>query len=158
MGRIRIVGDVSSKEYRILEETSGELKIKNATDGVDLLKAGTTVVDASGISLCTHASRHTYGAADAIPTDGLRASQLRIVFGSGVYATITAGGTYIVPEGIYYGFLGANTRNEVYDDKAAAWKTAIAAGGVGLIFSDGSNVRLINAGTVAETSNLRPIV
>lgn len=38
MGRVGIVGDVSRKEYWILEEVAGELKVRNATDGVDLLR------------------------------------------------------------------------------------------------------------------------
>ena len=66
MGRLRYIGGVSGKEYQWVEETSGEAKLKNASDGIDLLKADpTTVTDASGIQLASHGTRHQRGAADA---------------------------------------------------------------------------------------------
>jgi hypothetical protein len=78
MGKIRIVGDASTKEYQILESTADELKIRNATDGVDVLKADkTTITDATGVKLASHASRHAYGGADALPSGSIDRSQLK---------------------------------------------------------------------------------
>lgn len=66
MGKVRYIGDVSGKEYRLTEETAGEAKLKNESDGIDLIKAdATTVTDASGIQLASHGTRHQRGAADA---------------------------------------------------------------------------------------------
>jgi hypothetical protein len=156
LGRIRLVGDVSGKEYQIVESTSGELKVRNQSDGVDILKAdSTTVTDAGGVKLGSHASRHAYGGADAIGSNALRIAQVGLVLGTGSSVTVGAGGTYVIPKGVYYIFLGANTSLEVYDDVAGSWKTAIASGGSGLAVSDGSNVRLYNSGTASESSNLR---
>jgi len=78
-------------------------------------------------------------------------------FDPGTTVTIDAGLTYTIPNGVYYVFLGTNTSAEAYDDVAAAWKTVIAAGGSGLVISDGTNVRLYNAAAVAESSNLRRV-
>jgi hypothetical protein len=103
----------------------------------------------------SHASRHASGGADPIGSNALRVAQVGLVLGAGSSVSVGASGTYTIPKGIYYVFLGANTRVELYDDVAAAWKTAIAAGGAGIVISDGSNARLYNAGTGAESSNLR---
>jgi hypothetical protein len=110
---------------------------------------------AGGVALEAHASRHAYGGADPIGSDALRIAQIGLVLGSGTSVSVAAGGTYTIPKGVHYVFLGANTRVELYDDVAAAWKTAIAAGGAGVVISDGSNARLYNAGTAAESSNIR---
>jgi len=78
VGKVRIVGDVSKKEYQILEEVANEFKVKNATDAVDVLKAdSTTITDAGGVKLASHASRHAYGGADAIPAGGIDRSQIK---------------------------------------------------------------------------------
>jgi len=76
-------------------------------------------------------------------------------FDAGLSVSIDAGAAYTVPEGVYYVNLGANTVAEAYDDVADAWVEVIAAGGRGLVVSDGSNVRLRNTGTAAESSHLR---
>lgn len=158
MGRIGFVGDASKKLYRIKEPTTGEVHIINETDGITLLKATpSTIIDAGGVQLALHGSRHGYGQPDAIPDNALRFRQLKAVFASGSSVTVAAGGTYTVPEGIWYVFLGPNTRCEVYDDVAGAWKTIVPAGGTGLVISDGSNVRLYNAGSSDESSTLREV-
>jgi hypothetical protein len=78
MGKIRLVGDASKKEYQVLEEVAGELKVKNATDGVDILKAdNTTITDAGGVKLASHASRHSYGGADPLPPGSIDRSQIK---------------------------------------------------------------------------------
>lgn len=75
MGRLRYIGNISENEYNITEETAGEAKIKNVSDGIDLLKAdATTVTDASGVQLASHGTRHQRGAADA--TDDPNVSNL----------------------------------------------------------------------------------
>ena len=78
MGKIRLVGDVSKKEFQIIEELPGELKIKNATDNIDILKSdSTTITDASGVKLAFHASRHGYGGDDSLPPGSIDRSQIK---------------------------------------------------------------------------------
>jgi hypothetical protein len=107
------------------------------------------------ISVDAHASRHASGGADPIGTDALRIAQVGLVLGAGSSVSVDAESSYTIPKGIHYVFLGANTRVELYDDIAAAWKVVIAAGGSGLVISDGTNTRLYNAGTGSESSNIR---
>ena len=55
MGRVRFKGGASGKEYAWVEESAGELKAKNVSDDIDLLRAdSTTITDASGIKLKDH--------------------------------------------------------------------------------------------------------
>ena len=55
MGYLGYKGGASGKEYRWVEESEGEAKLKNQSDGIDLLKADpTTITDASGIKLKDH--------------------------------------------------------------------------------------------------------
>ena len=119
----------------------------------------TTISDINGISLASHASRHAYGAADAIGDNALRFSQIDKVFGT-VETTVSvdAGTVSVIDKGIYYTRCGSNTSVEYSPDGGSTWYTLIAAGGIGLIISDGSNVRFNNAGTVAEDSYLLPIL
>jgi hypothetical protein len=78
MGRIRLVGETSGKEYQFLEAVANELKIRNIIDGIDILKANnTTITDAGGVALNAHASRHAYGGADALPAASIDRTQLR---------------------------------------------------------------------------------
>ena len=110
------------------------------------------------IKATSHASRHAYGGPDAIASDALRFAQIDKVFGTEVTASVSAGGTYTVPKGIYLASLGANTSAEYSPDGGTTWRTLISAGGSGIIISDGSNVRLSNAGASAEDSYLLPLV
>jgi hypothetical protein len=110
----------------------------------------TSIVDPNA-----HASRHASGAADPIGSNALRVAQIGLILGAGSSVSVDAESSYVIPKGIYYIFLGANTRAELYDDVAAAWKTSIAAGGSGLVISDGTNARLYNGGAASESSNLR---
>jgi len=147
VGKIRIVGDVSRKEYQILEETAGELKIRNASDGVDILKATpATITDASGVKLSSHGSRHRSDGADPL---------FLIPFGGDASVSVAAGGTYIVPRGMHYVKCGANTKVQVYI--GGAWTDYSAVGALVLVVSDGGSVRLYNTGTAAETSTLRRV-
>ena len=145
MGKVRVVGDVSRKEYQLLEETSGEFKIKNASDGVDILKASsTTITDASGVQLSSHGSRHRSDGADPL---------FMVPFGSDTSVSVAAGGTYAIPAGMYYVKCGANTKVQVYI--GGAWTDYSAVGALALVVSDGSNARLYNTGTAAEASTLK---
>jgi hypothetical protein len=159
MGRLIWVGEISGKRYELYESASGTILLRNVTDGKDYITLdGTTLKDASNVSLASHASRHAYGGSDALPTDGIRGTQFKVVFGTGSSVSVPAGGSVALAEGIHYVFCAANTRVEVYDDVAASWKTVISAGGNGLVFSDGTNARLFNSGAASESSNVRPIV
>jgi len=156
MGRIGIIGDASGRRYSIKEVTSGEVRVEDETSGVVLARmSSTTIVDAGGIALNAHASRHAYGGADALPDNSLRLRQVKVEFAGDTTVSVAAGSTYTVPEGIWYVKLGANTRVELYI--AGAWNTLIPAGGIGLIMSDGANVRLYNAGTASESSTLKEV-
>ena len=78
MGKIRIVGDASSKEYQLLEASAGVFKIRNVVDGTDIVTAdNTTITDASGVRLSSHGSRHAYGQPDALPAGSIDRSQIR---------------------------------------------------------------------------------
>ena len=118
----------------------------------------TSVSDAGGVSLASHASRHAYGGADAIADNALRFSQIDKIFGTETTVSVDAGATSVIDKGIYYVRCGANTSVEYSPDGGTTWYTLIAAGGTGLVISDGSNVRLNNAGTGAEDSYLLPIL
>jgi hypothetical protein len=85
----------------------------------------------------------------------LTGNLIQKAFDAGSTVSVDAGVTYTVPEGVYYVICGTNTSVEIYDDVAAVWVTLISAGGVGMFVSDGSNVRLYNAGVAAESSTLR---
>jgi len=156
VGRIALVGDASGKLYRIKEPSSGQIVLANETDGINLLTADpTTITDAGGVRLSAHGSRHGYGQPDALPDNSLRLRQVVVTFGGDTSVTVAAGGTYTVPEGVWYIKLGANTRVEVYI--GGAWTQLCAPGTLCLVMSDGSNVRLYNAGTASESSTLREV-
>jgi len=90
MGVIKYKGGVSGKDYEIVEETAGEAKIKNASDGIDLLKAdSTTITDAGGVKLAFHGSRHQRGAEDAIDDPNIS----NIADSGDVACTVGTGGT-----------------------------------------------------------------
>jgi hypothetical protein len=147
VGKIRIIGDVSRKEYQLLEETAGEFKIKNASDSVDVLKAtSTTITDASGVQLASHGIRHRADGSDPV---------FVVPFGSDVAVSVSAGGTYAVPRGMYYVKCGASTKVQIYI--GGAWADYSAVGALVLVVSDGSNARLYNTGTAAESSTLRRV-
>ena len=108
------------------------------------------------MNISAHASRHSYGGADAIPAEGLRFSQLDKVFGTVSSVSIAAGGTYTVPKGVYWLSENSAVNVEFYD--GSAWQLAISGKG-GVIISDGTNVRLVNTDTAnAQTVYLLPIL
>jgi len=147
VGKIRIVGDVSRKEYQLLEETSGEFKVKNASDNIDILKAtSTTITDAKGVQLGSHGSRHRSDGADPL---------FMVPFGSDASQSVSADATYTIPKGMFYIKCGANTKVQIYI--GGAWTDYSTTGALVLVVSDGTNARLYNTGTSAETSILKRV-
>jgi len=111
-----------------------------------------------GLDLTSHGSRHSYLGPDALPANALRFSQIDKVFGTETSVNVAAGSTQVISKGIYYVRCGANTSVEYSPDGGTTWYTLIAAGGVGLVISDGSKVRFKNTGASSQTSYLLPIV
>jgi hypothetical protein len=147
VGKVRIVGDVSRKEYQILEETSGEFKVKNASDGVDILKATSiTITDANGVQLSSHGSRHRSDGADPV---------FMIPFISDTSQSVSASGTYTIPKGMYYIKCGANTKVQIYIN--GTWTDYSSTGALVLVVSDGTNARLCNTGSASDTSILKRV-
>ena len=135
--------------------------VKQRKIAVDDTTKRVEIRDASGndiMDIESHASRHAYGGDDAIADNALRFSQIDKVFGSEQTVSVDAGATATISKGIYYVRCGANTKVEYSPDGGTTWVELIAAGGVGLVISDGSNVRLNNGGTAAEDSYLLPIL
>lgn len=156
---VGITGKKSNKKYTIQETSPGKIAMINENDGIVLLEAdATSIKDAGGVQLSSHGSRHAKGGGDEIPDDGLAYSQIKVSFGTQQSVTVAAGSTAIIPEGVYIVRLGSSTLVEYSPDGGSTWYQLIPAGGVGIVFSDGSNVRLNNTGTSDETSYLLPIV
>ena len=135
--------------------------VKQRKIAVDDTTKRVEIRDASGndiMDIEAHASRHAYGGADALADNALRFSQIDKVFGTEQTVSVDAGATSTISKGIYYVRCGANTSVEYSPDGGTTWVELIAAGGVGLVISDGSNVRLNNGGTAAEDSHLLPIL
>jgi len=144
-GEINLYDSDGVKQRKIaVDDTTKRVEIRTADD-VDIM------------DIEAHASRHGYGKEDAIPDNALRFAQIDKVFGSETAVTVDAGATATIDKGIYYVRCGANTKVEYSPDGGSTWVELIAAGGVGLVISDGSNVRLNNGGTAAEDSHLLPI-
>jgi len=103
----------------------------------------------------------------AIPSDGIKtshiadeqvtAAKIAKSFGTETTVSVDAGSTSTISKGIYLVSLGANTSVEYSPDGGTTWRTLIPAGQGGVVISDGSNVRLNNAGTAAEDSYLLPL-
>ena len=109
-------------------------------------------------TLRTHAHRHEYGGEDAISEDGLRFSQVKVVFGNDeVILSVGAGSSTVVPEGVYYVRCGANSSVQYTPDGGTSWYVVVETGKAGLVFSDGENVRVFNDGGVTEDTYLLPI-
>jgi len=126
-----------------VDDTTGTVKVYDSADA--------EVMDVEA-----HASRHAYGGADALAADALRYQQIKVVFGTEQTVSVNPG-TQVISEGVYIARLGANTSIEYSPDGGTTWYTLIAAGGTGIVFSDGANVRFNNAGAAAENSYLLPI-
>jgi len=147
----------------VVAEVGGRFVVRNESEGIDELSIDSMNVMTSkdliagGISLSSHGSRHGKNGGDAIPDDALSFTQVRVSFGNPQNISVDANSAYTIPEGIYYVFLGPNSRVEVLNPVTNEWVTYVGSG-VGLVFSDGVNVRIFNNGSEAETNVLLPIV
>ena len=162
-GEINLYDSDGVKQRKIaVDDTTKRVEIRDAS-GNDIMdiEAHASRHDIGGDDeipgLASHASRHAYGGADALADNALRFSQIDKVFGTEQTVSVDAGATSTISKGIYYVRCGANTSVEYSPDGGTTWVELIAAGGVGLVISDGSNVRLNNSGTAAENSHLLPI-
>ena len=156
MGKYRFVGDVSYKEYQILEETANEFKVKNATDAVDLLKADkTTITDASGVKLASHASRHAYGGADALGPGSIDRSQCKpfgYLWVRTASPTPGTGGAY----GTAVVLTPATNKSVVPLSASLTWGGTFATGETVTIritakFSDGTSASITKSATATGT-------
>jgi len=143
-GEINIYDADGNPQRKVTLNSSNHVEVQDS--------AGTAIVDIEA-----HASRHAYGGDDAIGTNALRFAQIDKVFGTEQTVSVDAGATSTISKGIYYARCGANTSVEYSPDGGTTWYTLISAGGIGLVISDGSNVRFNNGGTGAEDSYLLPI-
>jgi len=84
-------------------------------------------------------------------------AKIQKAFGTETSVSVEAGGTSTISAGIYQVSLAANTAVQYSPDGGVTWRTMLAAGTGGVVISDGSNVRLYNAGAAAETSYLWPL-
>ena len=149
MGKVTFDGGASGNKFAVRETTSGEVEIANETTATVLFEADpTSIRDAGGVQLSSHGSRHGFTNA----TD-----KMTISFGTESTANVGAGATSTISAGAYIARCGTNTSVEYSPDGGTTWYTLIAAGGTGVIFSDGSNVRFNNGGGAAEDSYLLPI-
>jgi hypothetical protein len=161
MGKIRLVGDVSSKEYQILEAVAGEIRIRNATDGVDLLKAdGTSIIDSGGVKLSAHASRHAYGGADALGAGAIDRSQIKpqgYLWVKSASPTPGTGGAY----GAAVVLTPATNKSIVPLSASLTWGGTFGAGETVTIritakFSDGTSANITRSATATGTVLLNP--
>jgi hypothetical protein len=168
VGKVRIVGDVSKKEYQLLEETANEFKVKNATDAVDVLKAdSTTITDASGVKLSAHGSRHGYGGADALPAGSIDRSQIKpmgFLWVKTASPTPGTGGAY----GTAVALKPATNKSIVPLSAKLSWGGTFAAGETVTIrltakFSDGASASITKSATATgdlylNTSDLQGLM
>jgi len=92
-----------------------------------------------------------------IAANAVKSEQINKAFGAESTVSVDASSTYTIPSGIYLVSLGANTSVEYTPDGGTTWRTLLSAGSGGVVISDGSSVRLNNAGTAAEDSYLLPL-
>jgi hypothetical protein len=152
MGRLRLIGGVTKKEYQLIEETANVVKLKNVIDGVDYATFdSTTIKDAGGVALNSHASRHAYGGADALPAASIDRSQCK-PFGIekqwSASPTPGTGGAY----GSAVALTPASNKSIVPLMVKLTWGGTFAAGETVTIrltvkFSDGSTKTFTKSGT-----------
>jgi len=104
-----------------------------------------------------HVERNAIVGTKHIQDETVTFAKLAKRFGTEQTVSVEAGATSTIAKGVYYVSCGANTSVEYSPDGGTTWRTLVAAGGAGLIISDGINLRLNNAGTAAEDSYLLPI-
>lgn len=145
MSEIRLRDSVGNIQRKLaVNDSTKRLEVRDVSDVV--------IVDIE-----SHSSRHAYGGSDAIGADSLRYSQIQVAFGTEQTVNVGAGSTSVISEGVYIARCGANTKVEYSPDGGTTWYTLISAGGAGVVFSDGTNVRFNNAGASAENSYILPL-
>jgi len=161
MGKIRIVGDVSKKEFQLLEEVANEVRIKNASDGVVLLKAdSTSITDSGGVKLSAHASRHAYGGADALGAGAIDRSQIKpqgYLWVKSASPTPGTGGAY----GTAVVLSPATNKSVVPLSVSLTWGGTFGTGETVTIritakFSDGTSANITRSATATGTVFLNP--
>ena len=82
----------------------------------------------------------------------LSLGQTSFSFKSSVSQSVTAGGVYVIPTGVWYVLCAANTKIQI--NVAGTWTDFTGVAGKSLVISDGANVRINNTGAAAESSTL----
>lgn len=94
MGKVRFKGDVSTDEYQFLETASDEIRLRNATDGLDYATFNPTGV----MQLLLKSVSPTLGTGGTLGTASTISPDLRRITPQGVKVTI--GGTIATGESI----------------------------------------------------------
>ncbi len=94
MGKIRWKGDVSTKEYQLLESASDEVRLKNATDGKDYAVFNPTGV----MELLLKSVSPTLGTGGTLGSASTISPDLRRILPQGI--KISVGGTLATGESI----------------------------------------------------------
>jgi hypothetical protein len=161
LGRIRLIGETTTKEFQFLEAVANELKIRNVPDGVDILKAdSTTITDAGGVKLNAHASRHAYGGADALGAGAIDRSQIKpqgFHWVKSASPTPGTGGAY----GTAVALTPAANKSIVPLSAKLEWGGTFAAGETVTIrltakFNDGTSASVTSSATATGTVLLNP--
>jgi hypothetical protein len=92
-----------------------------------------------------------------LAANAVKSANINKAFETETTVTVGAGSTSTITAGIYLVSLGANTSVEYTPDGGTTWRTLLATGTGGVVISDGSSVRLNNAGAAAEDSYLLPL-
>ena len=91
-----------------------------------------------------------------IADGAVTASKISKSFGSEITQTVAAGGTYVIPEGIYVVVVDSSTVIlEISTDGGTTWYGSAPPSGA--VISDGTNVRLRNTDTADHTAYLLPL-
>ena len=142
---------------------SKKIRIRDSSDNlqrqidVDDTSKNTAIYDSSDTKIMeveAHASRHEYGGADAIATDGLHFTQIDKSLGTETSVSIAGSSTSVISKGAYYVRADSGVNVEYSTDGGTTW---VALSIPCFIVSDGSNVRFNNTNTAAANGYLTPI-
>ena len=113
MGKVRFKGDVSAKEFQILESSSGIVAIKNATDAIDYAYFNSTGV----MELLLKSVSPTLGTSGTLGAASTVSPDLRKIIPQGVKITVggTVGTSETITVRITFNFDDAST---LYVDKS----------------------------------------
>ena len=161
MGRLRLIGGMTKKEYQLVEETADVVKLKNVIDGVDYATFDkTTIKDVGGVALNSHASRHAYGGADALPAASIDRSQCKpfgYLWVKTASPTPGTGGAY----GTAVALKPATNKSVVPLSAKLSWGGTFGTGETVTIrltakFSDGTSVSITKSTTATGDLLLNP--